>query len=302
MVRIRGLRVIREFDPWSSPLCTCPHKFTLNPYTGCGHGCIYCYARTYIKSFDSPRPKEDLIINVRKDLSKIPSNALISLSESSDPYTPQEKYLMLSRKVIDQIVSKGFRLLIVTKSDLIIRDLDLITKGRVAVAITITTIHDELASAIEPRAPSSSKRLKAIKQLVKSKVPTIVRIDPIIPWVNDRYDDLKELIKTLSNIGVVQIVSSTLKIRPTILKSIVKVFPHLKNRLISAYLVYGEKIHGYYYLSRDVRIRYLCIVKNLCEKEGLIFTTCREGLNHLNTPGFYCDGSTFTYSYDTYNA
>ena len=86
-------QIIRPFDPWGSSYCTCPKKFSLDPYTGCAHQCIYCYATSYIPNFYSPRKKKDLLKKVFKDCQKIPENSLISIANSSDPYQPfEEKY------------------------------------------------------------------------------------------------------------------------------------------------------------------------------------------------------------------
>jgi DNA repair photolyase len=86
-------QIIKPFDPWGSPYCTCPKKFSFDPYTGCVHRCIYCYATSYIPNFYFPRRKRDLIKRVLKDCQKIPENFLISISNSSDPYQPlEEKY------------------------------------------------------------------------------------------------------------------------------------------------------------------------------------------------------------------
>jgi DNA repair photolyase len=87
-------RIIRPFDPWQSPLCTCPFKYTVNPYTGCGHGCLYCYASSYIKDFFRPRPKENILINVRKDLQSLPKGSVVELSASSDPFLLSEMILL----------------------------------------------------------------------------------------------------------------------------------------------------------------------------------------------------------------
>ncbi len=296
MVRIRSLRVIREFDPWSSPLCTCPHKFTLNPYTGCGHHCIYCYARSYIRNFDNPRPKVGLIVNVLRDISKLPKNALISMSESSDPYTPPEHELMLTRRVLKLIAEAGFKLLIVTKSDLVVRDADILERyGKSAVAITITTLDDVKAKLIEPKAPPPSQRLRAVQELSRRGIPVTVRVDPIIPGINDSEEELRELIKRVADVGAVQITTSTYKARADSLSKLIKVFPQAANLLKKLYLMEGERRSGYIYMPKELRLRYLLLVKKIAESYGMAFSTCREGFRFLNTPGIYCDGSTYAF-------
>ncbi|MCD6323651.1 MAG: radical SAM protein [Desulfurococcales archaeon] len=257
---IRGLKIIREFDPWRSKLCTCPHKFTLNPYTGCAHGCLYCYARSYIKDFTRVRLKDKLLQRVLSDLNRIPKGALISMSESSDPYTPPEHRIGVTRKVIQAILSKGFRLLIVTKSDLVVRDEDLLSSGNAAVSITITTINDELARRLEPGAPPPSRRIDAVKKLTSAGVPVTVRIDPIIPFLNDSSEDLSELVEEVANAGALQVTTSTYKARWDSLRRLSTAFPAIKDKLYDAYVERGVRVGGYFYLPPEVRLRYLLIV------------------------------------------
>jgi len=294
-LRIKGLSVIREFDPWNSPLCTCPHKFTLNPYTGCAHGCLYCYARSYIKDFDHPRPKKNLISRLIKDLRKLPEGLLISMSESSDPYTPPEKVLGISREAIKQILNHGMRLLIVTKSDLVMRDADLLRDAPASVSITITTLSDSLAKEIEPGAPPPTRRLQAIKELSREGIPVTVRVDPIIPGVNDSRKEIIELIDAVAEAGAKQITTSTYKARWDSLKRLSNVFPELRKKLYRIYVDEGIRMGGYFYLQRGLRLNYIMTVREEAMKEGLAFATCREGFQNLHTPGIYCDGSTYTY-------
>ena len=294
-MRIKGLSVIREFDPWNSPLCTCPHKFTLNPYTGCAHGCLYCYARSYIKDFDHPRPKKDLISRLIKDLRKLPEGLLISMSESSDPYTPPEKVLGITREAIKQVLNRGMRLLIVTKSDLVTRDADLLKDAPASVSITITTLSDSLAKKIEPGAPPPTRRLQAIKELSQEGIPVTVRVDPIIPELNDSSEELIELIDVVAEAGAQQITTSTYKARWDSLKRLGNAFPELRKKLYRMYVNEGIKVGGYFYLQAKRRLNYIMMVREEAMKEGLAFATCREGFPQLHTPGIYCDGSTYSY-------
>ncbi len=298
MVRVRGLKVIREFDPWGSPLCTCPHKFTLNPYTGCGHHCIYCYARSYIPGFDRPRPKKDLLRRVRHDAAVLPKGSLISVAESSDPYTPPEKVLGLTREVLKILVGAGHRVLVVTKSELVVRDADIL-KGRAAVAITITTLEDDVAAKIEPGAPPPSRRIRAVEELSRRGVPVSVRIDPIIPYINDDQPMLERLVREVAEAGALQVITSTYKARWDSLARFRRALPDVGERLVRLYRGIGEKVGGYLYLPREVRVRMLMPVWREALRQGLAFSTCREGLPTLNTPGIYCDGSTWAYLADT---
>ena len=118
--------ILRPFDPWNSPLCTCPPKMSLNPYTGCPHGCIYCYASSYIPRFHECRPKVDLLRRLEKESAKIEPDTLVAMSNSSDPYPPMEKELRLSRGCLKILKRMDCRVQVVTKSDLVAEDADLL--------------------------------------------------------------------------------------------------------------------------------------------------------------------------------
>jgi len=91
--------ILRAFDPWKSELCTCPDKLSLNPYTGCPHGCLYCYASSYIPCFSSCRPKADLLRRLDREAARIGPGPFVAISNSSDPYPPMEEDLGLTRQV-----------------------------------------------------------------------------------------------------------------------------------------------------------------------------------------------------------
>ena len=110
--------ILRPFDPWKNPLCTCPPKLSLNPYTGCQHGCIYCYASSYIPRFQECRPKVDLLKRLEKELAKINPDTLVAMSNSSDPYPPMEEELRLSRGCLQILKRMDCRVQVVTKSDI----------------------------------------------------------------------------------------------------------------------------------------------------------------------------------------
>lgn len=115
-----------------------PKKYSLNPYTGCGHRCIYCYA-TYIPNFFQPRRKKNLVERIENDLERIPSESIISLSNSSDPYTPMDEEHQDTRDCLETMKGYNLGILLVTKSDLVLRDIDLLRNLKSAVTLTITT-------------------------------------------------------------------------------------------------------------------------------------------------------------------
>jgi len=172
---------------------------SINPYRGCEHGCIYCYARpahAYMglspgldfesKLFFKPGAGELL----ERELSKpryVPE--VIHIGGNTDPYQPQERRLRVTRQVIEVLARFNHPFSIITKSALILRDLDLIApmaeKNLVRVAVSITTLDRKLARSMEPRAATPEKRIATVKALAEAGVPTSVMFAPAIPGLND---------------------------------------------------------------------------------------------------------------------
>jgi len=281
-------QIIKPFDPWGSPLCTCPKKFSFDPYTGCEHSCIYCYATAYIPNFYNPRRKKDLLKRVRRDLEKIPENSLISISNSSDPYQPLEEKFKEFRKCLKIFQNFNFRILIITKSDLVLRDIDLLKNLRCAVTMTVTTLNEKIYKKLEPNAPPSERRLKALKILAENKIPTGLRLDPIFPFLNE--NEIEEIVKEAAKIGIKHIVASTFKPRYDSWKRFERVFPKVAKKLKPLYFEKGEKIKNSFYLPRDLRKNLMEKVFNACQKYQISFATCREGFVELKKAKS-CDGS-----------
>lgn len=277
--------LISRFDPWRSGLCTCPSKLTFNPYTGCDHGCTYCYASSYVPRFSRCRPKKDLVRRLEREADRLKGETL-SISNSSDPYPTVEAEAGLMRGCLEILSERDCRIQIVTKSPLVVRDVDFLRRVPSMVSLTVTTDDDRVAGLIEPRAPPPSARLKAVETLVDEDVPVSVRIDPVIPFVND---EAVGLMRTLASLGVRHITSSTLKVRPDSWRRFSARMPEVTEKLRSLYFEQGVRRAGYLYLPEALRLRLMENVGRLAKKYGMKFGTCREGFNHLNTAA--CDGS-----------
>jgi len=282
--------LLTKFDPWKShtvtyQFCTCPDKLTFNPYTGCDLKCLYCYASSYIPNFFKCRPKKNLVQMLEQESRKL-KGEIISISNSSDPYPPIEKELGLTRKCLEILLRQNCKIQIITKSNLVTRDIDVLKRTTSMVAISITTENDEISKKLEPNAPLTSTRLKAIETLTQKEIPVCVRIDPVIPFLNDNLD---ELIKSLASIGVKHITSSTYKVKADNWRRFSAVFPEISKRLESLYYERGERVRGYRYLPREIRYSLMKKVKELTEQSKMKFGTCREGLSQLNSAT--CDGS-----------
>lgn len=175
--------------------------YSLNPYVGCGHGCIYCYAkatlRDEVKALKWGRfvlVKKGLIEVLAKEVLRKP-RGIVGLSTVTDPYQPIEEEVKLSRRCLEVLVRRGFSVSIQTKSKLVLRDLDLIRLGDFDVGLTITTMDDYLGSLIEPRASKPSERAETLRRLSEEGVETWLFLGPIIPELNDSEESIREVVE-----------------------------------------------------------------------------------------------------------
>ncbi len=277
------LSVLSPFDPWKHELCTCPKKYSLNPYTGCAHRCAYCYA-TYIPNFYTVREKKDLPRKLEKDLTLLcetEKSPLISMSNSSDPYPPLERKRELTRKCLEIFKNFDARILIITKSDIVTRDVKLLSELKCAVAISVTGFS---SSVFEPFAPKPERRIRALKILHEIGIPVILRLDPLIPWI-----DKKEWEEILEKCCFVDhVVTSTLKLREDSMRRILKISPKLKELINDLYIRKGERIRNSLYLPKSVRENMLRTVEEKCSELGITCAFCREGFEFKAKS---CDGS-----------
>jgi DNA repair photolyase len=277
--------LISRFDPWRSSLCTCPPKLTFNPYTGCDHTCVYCYASSYIPQFAKCRPKIGLLPRLQREAEKL-KGEIVSISNSSDPYPRLEATAGLTRRCLEILSESNCRIQIITKSNMVIRDDNLLSKVPSTVALTITTLDEEMARLLEPHAPPPTARLKAAEDLIARGIPVSVRIDPVIPFVNDKPE---KLVAALASVGVRHVTSSTYKIKPDNWRRFSAALPAVAEKMKPLYFKQGEKTGGNTLLPRDLRLKLMKNIRDLSIANGMQFGVCREGLAELNTKA--CDGS-----------
>jgi DNA repair photolyase len=187
---------------------------SINPYRGCEHGCVYCFARpthAYLglspgldfesKLFMKPNAPELL----ERELSApgyVPK--IIAIGSNTDPYQPIERRFKIMRGVLEVLDRAGHPVGIVTKSTLVLRDLDILARmakrDLVKVAVSVTTLDAKLARTMEPRAPTPPRRLETLRQLIKAGVPTSVLVAPIIPAINDA--EIERILEAVAAAGV----------------------------------------------------------------------------------------------------
>ncbi|WP_405294067.1 radical SAM protein [Methanobrevibacter sp.] len=176
-------------------------KNGMNLYRGCSHGCIYCDSRSEIygmdHSFEDIEVKKNSLDLLKKELIKR-SPSMIGCGAMSDPYIPLEKKIEYTRSALKLIDRYGFGFTCITKSDLILRDLDLLKrineKTKVVVQMTLTTADDELCGILEPNVCPTSRRVEVLKTLNNEGIPTVVWLCPILPFINDSEDNINSII------------------------------------------------------------------------------------------------------------
>ena len=180
----------------------------MNLYRGCPHGCIYCDSRSncyHIDNFDVPKGKENALQILEQELSKKRDRGVVGIGSMSDTYNPFEKEYEITRGALKLLSKYNFGVSIDTKSDLILRDIDLLkeinSKNNVIIKITITTPHDELSKIIEPHVCVSSKRFEAIKKLNEEGIFTGIMMNPVLPFITDSEEDIKLLVKKAHESG-----------------------------------------------------------------------------------------------------
>ncbi len=162
--------------------------YVVNPYTGCGHGCLYCYA-TFMKRFTGHSEAWGQFVDIKINAPEVLDRQLkrakkdtVLLSSVCDPYQPIEKEYKLTRRCIEVILEHDFPLDILTKSDLVLRDLDLLKRFKeVTVGWSITTDREDIKKIFEPASPSIASRLKAAETVHRSGIETYAFIGPILP-------------------------------------------------------------------------------------------------------------------------
>ena len=186
---------------------------SINPYRGCEHGCIYCFARP-THAFHDLSPgldfesklfaKPDAAALLRAELGKRGYVAQpIAFGTNTDPYQPIETDWQITRACLDVLAETNHPLTITTKSDRVVRDIDVLApmaaKGLAAVAISLTSLDPKIAMTLEPRAPAPTRRLAAVRALVAAGIPTHVSIAPVIPAITDH--EIEHLIERAAEAG-----------------------------------------------------------------------------------------------------
>src|SRR6266536_2265272 len=205
-----------------------PFTWTINPYRGCEFACKYCYAR-YTHEFMEMRngfefeqkiyAKQHAADLLRQELRRVKPGEEIAIGTATDPYQPAERRFEVTRAILEELARhSGFEIGIVTKSNLITRDAEILRRvaehNRIFVNVTVTTVDVELARKLEPRAPRPDLRLETVRQLNLAGVDAGVICAPVMPEITDAPRDLEALVKAASEAGAKYIFANPLFLKP----------------------------------------------------------------------------------------
>jgi len=222
-----------------------PFTWTINPYRGCEFACKYCYAR-YTHEFREMRDGADFERKIyvkqqtaellRHELRKVKPKEAIALGTATDPYQPAERRYQITRGILEEFARhRGFEVGIVTKSNLILRDLDLLRAvgqyNALSVHITVTTMNGDLARILEPRAPRPDLRIEAVRELSAAGINVGVSASPVLPGITDSPADLEAVVRAAAEAGAKHIFAGPLFLKPCsaaiFLPFLEQNFPHL---------------------------------------------------------------------------
>lgn len=254
-------------------------NYNMNIYKGCCHGCIYCDSRSdcyNIEDFDKVRAKKNSIQIIENELRRKRKKGVIGTGAMSDPYNPFEKELILTRMALDKINNFNFGIAIATKSNLVVRDIDILKKIKnhspTLIKITITTYDDELCKKIEPNVCVTSKRFEAIKELSYNGIFTGILLMPILPFVNDNEENIINIVRNAHECGAKFIFAYGMGVtlrgnqREYFYRNLIRKFP--EENMVAKYKdAFGNK----YECTSFNNNKLWNIFRNECEKFGILY-------------------------------
>ena len=228
-----------------------PFTWAINPYRGCEFACKYCYARythEFMEMTDEDFEhkifvKQHAADLLRQELKKVKRAEPIAIGTATDPYQPAERRYEITRAILEEFARhRGFEIGIVTKSNLVVRDAELLREigchNRLFVSVTITTVNVELARILEPRAPRPDLRLEAVRQLNLAGVAAGINCAPVLPGITDGPKDLDALVGAAAAAGAKSIFTMPLFLKPC---SAVVFLPFLEKKFPQLVQSYRER-------------------------------------------------------------
>jgi len=249
----------------------------MNVFRGCTHGCIYCDARS--KCYHTPEPFEDVEVKqnavelLEQTLARKRNKIMIGTGSMSDPYIPAEEKLLITRRCLEVIERYGFGVTVHTKSDLVLRDFDLLErinrKTKAVIQMTLTTADDDLCSIIEPNVCNTSRRVEVLMEAKRRGIPTVVWITPVLPFINDTEENLHRIMYYVVKAGVKGVVLWNIGVtlregdREYFYYKLDQYFPGMKERYMRTY---GNS----YELVSPNSAKLMYKIRNVCGQYGIM--------------------------------
>lgn len=249
----------------------------MNLYRGCSHGCIYCDSRSRCyhmeHSFEDIEVKENAIPLLEAALKRKREKCMLATGSMTDPYIPLEEKLCYVRKALSLADRYDFGFTLITKSDRVLRDLDLLKsineKTKAVVQMTLTTIDDALCKKIEPNVSTTSQRIAVLKTLRDAGIPTVVWLSPILPFINDTQENVRGIIDACAEAKVYGILCFGMGLtlregnREYFYHQLDRHFPGLKEK-------YMETFGLQYAVTSPRNEELMKLFHNLCQAYGIV--------------------------------
>jgi len=264
-------------------------KNGMNIYRGCQHGCIYCDSRSLCYGMDHPfediAVKQNALELLDAALRSKRKRCMIGTGSMSDPYIPLESQLEYTRRAIELIDRHGFGLTLITKSDRVLRDIDLFRninqQSKCVIQMTMTTFDEKLCRILEPNVSSTRQRYLALKELQAAGIPTVVWLCPILPFINDTEENLSGILDYCTDAGVKGIICFGMGLtlregnREYFYSRLDRHFPGIKERYIREY-------KNSYMLESPNSSKLMRFFHRYCEKHGIMHNN-DQIFEYLNT-------------------
>lgn len=249
----------------------------MNLYRGCLHGCIYCDSRSECycmdHDFEDVEVKANALELLENNLKRKRSKCMLATGSMSDPYIPLENELKHVRKALELAYKYGFGFTLITKSNRVLRDLDLLTainnKTKCVVQMTLTTCDENLCKKIEPNVSTTKERVAVLKKLHEAGIPTVVWLCPILPFINDTKENIKGILDYCIEAKVYGIICFGMGVtlrkgnREYFYQQLDRLFPGMKEKYIKTY---GVK----YQLNSPNNNELMQLFHQTCQANGIV--------------------------------
>ena len=251
----------------------------MNVYRGCTHGCVYCDSRSrcyqFTHDFEDIEVKRNAPELLERALRSRRKPCMIGTGSMSDPYMHCEEQLGLTRQCLEIILRYGFGAVLLTKSDRVLRDIDLLEainrKTKCVVQLTLTTMDDGLCAILEPNVCNTRRRVEVLKTLQSRGIPTVVWMTPILPFINDTEENVSALLAACVETGVKGVVTFGMGLtlregdREYYYAALDRHFPGMKER-------YALRYGNAYELPSPHQDRLMALLRSVCRENGILCT------------------------------